>query len=75
MNEFVLPHGILESAEIKQKMKKRKHWIIKACFLTALIAGLLIASPHSVCETVEGNQAALTRLDEDGYKLKDALEK
>ena len=48
-------------------MRKRKNLIRIASFLLALIAGVLVAGPLSVCASGEGNHAAVTRLDDAGY--------
>ena len=48
-------------------MKNRMVLIIKVCFLTVLIAIVLVTSPLSVYASDDGNHAAVTRLDDDGY--------
>jgi len=48
-------------------MRKTKHLTMKMSFLTAWIMILLLAVPLSACASGGGNQAAVTRLDDDGY--------
>ena len=48
-------------------MRKRKNLIRIASFLIALIAGVLVAGPLSICASGEGNHAIVTRLDDAGY--------
>ena len=63
----MMKHQKIMFMENERKMKKRKNMIIKVCFLAAMIMGMLAADPLSACASDDGTQAAVTRLDDDGY--------